>query len=51
MKRLIFNAVFGPLIARNYRLRAAGRLPDKMYWADLLAMRLGMLRYYPDYWP
>lgn len=41
MRKLIFVAVLKPLILRNYRLRAAGKLPDEWYWADHLAMRWG----------
>lgn len=27
------------LVKRNLRLRAAGKLPDKWYWADLEVLR------------
>jgi hypothetical protein len=43
MKKLVYLAILRPLILRNYRLRAQGRVGDRWYWADLLAMRLGFL--------
>lgn len=36
-----FHLILKPLIKRNYRLRAQGKLPDVMYWADQLAMEYG----------
>lgn len=42
MKRLIAILILRPLVARNYRLRAAGRLPDEWYWADELMCKWGM---------
>lgn len=47
MKHMLFRAVLWPLIARDYRLRNEGKRPDRWYWADRLALRLGMLEYYP----
>ena len=41
MRWIIFNGFLAPLIERNYRLRAEGRLPDEWYWADRLAVRWG----------
>ena len=41
MKRLIYMLVLRPLIRRNYRLRRAGLLPDRWFWADVLAIRWG----------
>ena len=38
-----------PLVKRNYRLRAEGKLPDEMYWADRLMFRLGGSRAYELY--
>jgi hypothetical protein len=46
LKREMFEIVLKPLIKRDYRLREEGKRPDRMYWADDLAMRWGMLRYY-----
>ncbi|MGQ3081074.1 MULTISPECIES: hypothetical protein [Alphaproteobacteria] len=43
MKTLIFRFVLVPLIRRDQRLRASGLRPDRWYWADLLAIRWGML--------
>lgn len=37
----LFYLVLRPLIVRNYRLRAEGKLPDEWYWADRLACHLG----------
>ena len=36
-----FHIVLKPLIKRNFRLRERGVLPDKWYWADLLALKCG----------
>ncbi len=33
--------VLRPILARNFRLRAAGKLPDKMHWADVWMMHCG----------
>lgn len=41
LRALIFIVVLRPLIRRNYRLRYEGRLPDRWYWADLVALRWG----------
>jgi hypothetical protein len=38
---LAYIAVLRPLIRRDYRLRAAGKRPDRMHWADALACRWG----------
>lgn len=38
---LYFKTVLRPLILRNYRLRAEGKLPDEWYWADSLAVSWG----------
>jgi hypothetical protein len=40
---LLFVAVLRPLIRRNYRKRERGELPDRWYWADLLALRMGFV--------
>ncbi len=48
MKTLIFRFVLVPLISRDQRLRAAGLRPDEWHWADLMAMRWGMLMH-PEY--
>jgi len=48
MRTLVFRLVLVPLIRRNQRLRAAGQLPDEWHWADLMAMRWGLLMH-PDY--
>jgi len=40
-RRCIVWLVLAPLIRRNLRLRAAGRLPDEWYWADRIACRWG----------
>lgn len=42
MRRLIFALILRPLIQRDYRLRAAGKRPDRFYWADRIAMGWGM---------
>ena len=34
-------ALLWPLVARNYRLRRRGLLPDKWYWADRLMFDMG----------
>lgn len=36
-----FHLILKPLIKRNYRLRAQGKLPDKWYWADRLSVKYG----------
>lgn len=41
MRFLIFHLFLKPLIRRDYRLRMAGRRPDRFYWADLLALKWG----------
>ena len=41
LRQLIFAAFLHPLIERNYRLRAAGKLPDEWYWADQLGFGWG----------
>lgn len=41
MKYLAFHLLLKPLIRRNYKLRAAGVLPDQWYWADKLACKWG----------
>jgi len=41
MRFVVFHLVLKPLIKRNYRLRAEGKLPDEWYWADLMAARWG----------
>ena len=40
INRFIVNYILAPLIRRDLRLRAAGKRPDRWYWADLLAIRL-----------
>lgn len=42
MRWLAFKLVLAPLIRRDYRLRAAGRRPDRWYWADRIATGWGM---------
>lgn len=46
VKRALFEIALWPLIKRDSQLRAEGKRPDKLYWADKLAMRLGMLGWY-----
>jgi hypothetical protein len=46
MKRILFELVLWPLIKRDIRLRMAGKRTDEWYWADTLAIRLGMLKWY-----
>ena len=41
MSKLIFHLILRPLILRDYRLREQGLRPDRWYWADLLAIRMG----------
>jgi hypothetical protein len=41
IRAAIFWLVLRPLILRNYRLRMAGKLPDRWYWADRLAIGWG----------
>ncbi len=33
--------VLWPLVARNYRLRKQGKLPDEWYWADSILLNNG----------
>jgi hypothetical protein len=33
--------IFWPLVARNYALRAEGKLPDEWYWADTICLHWG----------
>ena len=48
MRFVLFQFVLWPLIKRDYALRAKGLRPDRWHWADLLAIRLGMMRWYPE---
>lgn len=41
MRRLVFLLVLRPIIRRDYRLREAGKRPDRWHWADVLALRWG----------
>lgn len=41
MKAAIYWLILRPLVLRNYRLRAAGKLSDEWYWADTLACGWG----------
>lgn len=41
MKYLIFKLILSPLIKRNYKLREQGKIPDKWYWADEIALKWG----------
>lgn len=43
MKWLVFVLWLRPLIKRNYKMRAAGVLPDEWYWADELAFDWGYI--------
>lgn len=38
---LLFHLVLRPLILRDYRLRKERKRPDRWYWADKLAVRMG----------
>lgn len=40
---MIFRFVLAPLIRLDMLLRTAGLRPDRWYWANLLAIRWGML--------
>lgn len=42
IKALVALTMLQPLIARNYRLRKAGKTADQWYWADKLALKWGM---------
>ena len=49
LRALVWHLVLKPLIVRNYRLRALGRLPDEWYWVDEVACKWGYaIR--PDSW-
>lgn len=48
MRAAIFWCILRPLIKRNYRLRAEGKLPDEWYWADELACKWGFLMHLPE---
>ena len=48
IKLAILFYVLEPLIARDLRLREAGRRPDEWYWADMLAPRWGLWPQYPE---
>jgi len=43
MNYIVVRFVLAPLIRRDKRLRAAHLRPDRWYWADLLAIRLGFI--------
>ena len=43
-KRLIFHWVLLPLVLHDYRLREAGKRPDRLYWADYLVMKWGFVK-------
>lgn len=43
MKWLIAKLILYPLVYRNYRLRQAGKRPDKWYWADIKLTAWGFL--------
>ncbi len=36
-----YKLILRPLITRNYRLRADGKIPDAWYWADKLGSSYG----------
>lgn len=42
---ITFHLILKPLIKRNYRLRAEGKLPDEWYWADEIATKNGLFVY------
>jgi len=48
MKLAALFYIMEPLIARDFRLRVAGKRPDEWYWADLLAWRWGVIPEYPE---
>lgn len=41
LRRLIFLRILEPLILRNYRLRAEGKVSGEWYWPDRLALSWG----------
>jgi hypothetical protein len=41
LRFMIFAHILAPLIERDQRLRAAGKRPDRWYWADRIALRWG----------
>lgn len=43
MKWLIAKLILYPLVYRNQRLRAAAKLPDEWYWADLKLLEWGFI--------
>lgn len=40
---LFVRLILAPLIRRDQRMRAAHLRPDRWYWADLMAIRLGYI--------
>ncbi len=42
VKTMIAWLVLRPLLRRDYRLRREGKRPDRMYWADALALTWGV---------
>jgi len=41
MARFLVRMFLGPIIRRDYRLRAQGKRPDRWHWADKIAVRFG----------